>query len=229
MGPELIAAQYWFSFWEWIGDKAFLIVVVALAIEFLAARWAKPHRELLDHAKELQVAQLTRDAEASKAAIAGAEARAAEATQKATEAQLALEKFKAPRTIAAADQEVMISALKPFAPQEYALSVGEGQEPSSLLCLLDSILEKAGWTKINHFGMVQVDTPCGVVAMNSLSDVHIRVSPDAPPFTPGAGTRAAVTLLAAMLNALGIAAFPAQDPKNIPKANAINLMVGVKQ
>jgi hypothetical protein len=31
-----------------------------------------------------------------------------------------------------------------------------------------------------------------------------------------------------MLNAAGIAAFPALDPKNIPKPNVINLMVGVK-
>jgi hypothetical protein len=69
-GPELIAAKYWSSLWEWIGDKAFLIVVVALAIEFLAARFARPHREALDHARELQLAELQKEAADSQLKLA---------------------------------------------------------------------------------------------------------------------------------------------------------------
>jgi hypothetical protein len=77
-------------------------------------------------------------------------------------------------------------------------------------------------------GVRKVDTACGTAGVNSLSGVHIRVSLDTDPFTPGKGARAALALLAVMLNAAGIAAFPALDPKNIPKPNVINLMVGVK-
>ena len=95
--PETIAATYWLSFWDWIGDKAFLIVVIALATEFLAARWAKPHREALDHARELQVAELNSKAESERLE------------------RLRLEAIVAPRSLTLEAQGRIIEAWRPFA------------------------------------------------------------------------------------------------------------------
>jgi hypothetical protein len=175
-----------------------------------------------------RTAALEKETTEAKAGIAAADARAAEASQKAAEAQLALEKLKAPRTLTGEEQDIMISRLKAFVPQQYALSAGQGQEAENLLCLLDSILQRAGWEKVEHFGELKVDTACGTAGVNSISGVHIRISTDSAPFTPGTGANAAATLLGVMLNSVGIAAFPALDPKNIPKPNIINLMVGIK-
>lgn len=152
---------------------------------------------------------------------------AAQLEKEAAEAQLALQRFKAPRWLTQLQQDALVDTMRPFAPQEYALSAGEGQEAENLLCLLDSLLQRAGWVKVEHFGALAVDTSCGAAGVNSISGVQIRV-PAGTLYTPGHGANAAATELGRLLNAFDIAAFPAFDPKNIPKANTINLMVGMK-
>src|ERR1700722_14549835 len=149
---DLIGAEYWATFWDWIADKAFIIVVIALAVEYISVRWAKPHREALDDARKLEIAQLTKDAarlsaegNQARAAVADANARAAEASQKAAEAQLALEKFKTPRTLTGEQLSAITEATKAFAGTPFDLYIQPDQEPLDLANQVTQALLAAHW------------------------------------------------------------------------------------
>jgi hypothetical protein len=126
---ELVAAQYWLSVWDWVGDKAFLIVVIALAIEFMAARWAKPHREALDHARELEVAELRKDA---------------------SEAELALAKIKLPRLLAGKPLAQFSEKMKPFAGTKFDVAITPGSiEPENFSVSVERALVAVGWVELD--------------------------------------------------------------------------------
>jgi hypothetical protein len=163
-----------------------------------------------------RIAELTADADSSKADIAEANARAAEA-------QLALEKYKAPRTLTTEQQRAIEEALKPFAGQQYALSVAPGNEPAAFLCVLDGILTRAGWKQSAVIGSVTVGTDCGTAALNSLTGIDARRSPNASP--------AAIAAINALIEALANTDADARgrtDPVNNPRGDVIVLMVGAK-
>ena len=77
--PALINAKWWVGVWETIEHWAFLGVVLTLAIEFAASHLAKPHRKIIDNARELEMVRLNHEADMAKGQIADATARAAEA------------------------------------------------------------------------------------------------------------------------------------------------------
>ena len=52
-------------------------VVLTLAIEFAASHLAKPHRKIIDNARELEMVRLNHEADMAKGQIADATARAA--------------------------------------------------------------------------------------------------------------------------------------------------------
>jgi hypothetical protein len=62
-----------------------------------------------------------------------------------------------------------------------------------------------------------------VVSVNTSSGVHIRIAPGSLP-----GVERVTHVFASALLNEKIAAFPAFDPKNIPIANVIVVMVGAK-
>jgi len=203
--------------------------VVTLQREEIAASRAEFEQYKIAAGKE--VAAVRADADAKIAAAnensAGANARAQEATARAEEARLELAKLKAPRELSREQQARIIAKIRPFVGQQYALSVGAGQEPESLLCLLDSVLQAAGWKRVGPFGDITVGAlTCGSVSLNSLSGVHVRAPPEASQQAGGV-SHAARTFVDALM-AEDISAIGEIDPKNIPIPNAINLMVGVK-
>jgi hypothetical protein len=65
--PSLAAAAYWAPLLETVGDIAFLIVIIALAVELGAGRFAKHFHAQLDGARELQIATLENGTERLKA------------------------------------------------------------------------------------------------------------------------------------------------------------------
>jgi hypothetical protein len=76
----------------------------------------------------------------------------AEATARANEAELKLQRFRAPRTLSPEQQARIVALLKPFAGQEYTLSVSSGSEPGNLLCAIDGMLAAAEWKNMRHSG-----------------------------------------------------------------------------
>jgi hypothetical protein len=100
-----------------------------------------------------RAALLEVSAEQSRADIAKANERAAEANARAAEAKLALEKFKAPRTLLPEQQERISEALKHFAGMKFdgAWSSIDG-EIDFLFTSLEDALKRAGWDSVSFEG-----------------------------------------------------------------------------
>jgi hypothetical protein len=86
------------------------------------------------------------DIENSKVEIARANEGAAKANARANEAQLALEKLKAPRIIPSAEIPRLVALLSTFAGTKAAIYIlGEGPEPNGLAGVVGAILKQAYW------------------------------------------------------------------------------------
>jgi len=68
--PAVTSALYWLSWMPLVRNVAAALVVIGVAAEFLEGWISEPWRETVEHARELQVAQLARDADTAKADIA---------------------------------------------------------------------------------------------------------------------------------------------------------------
>jgi hypothetical protein len=74
---------------------------------------------------------------------------AAEANARALEAQLALEKFKAPRVLTDEEVQAIAKKLKPFSGQEFQIiTYWEMQEPLAFANQIYAALDLAGWKYI---------------------------------------------------------------------------------
>ena len=58
---ELATVTYWAEFWSGVEHWAFLGVVIALAIEFAALKFAAPYKEKLEAVKDLKIAELNNE------------------------------------------------------------------------------------------------------------------------------------------------------------------------
>jgi hypothetical protein len=74
--------------------------------------------------------------------------RTANAEKAASDAALALAKFKQPRTLSPEQQDALLTASKPFAGQHFACAVFPDSEPLALLRVLDVVLKSAGWERV---------------------------------------------------------------------------------
>lgn|SRR5262249_7330779 len=150
--PEIANAKYWAEWWEWIGDKAFIIVVVALTVEYLTGRWARPHRDALEHARETQVAQLTKDAARLSAEAETAKREIASANERAEQARLEQERLKAAVAWRVLTQEIgeRLTAALATTPQTVTrsvtlVSVANDPESMRLGFQLAAVFRRAGW------------------------------------------------------------------------------------
>ena len=113
-----------------------------------------------------ETARLSSDAEASRAAIAGANARA-------LEAQLALERFRAPRQISPDQQETLRAKLAPFAgtvARIWTLPAGADITPFSEL--IAHVLDSAKWVVGGATSLSGRTFPGVVVAFRKGSDAE---------------------------------------------------------
>jgi hypothetical protein len=101
-------------------------------------------------------ARLTTQGDEARAAIAGANERAAEATQKAQEASLELAKFKAPRVLTEEQRGRIVDKLKQFSGTEYDIAISDSEpEILSLVFAMELVLSTAGWTELDWQGTGQ--------------------------------------------------------------------------
>lgn len=83
--------------------------------------------------------------------------RTANAEKAASDAALALAKFKEPRSLSPEQQDTLIKVLNPFAGQNFAFGVFPDPEPLALLSLIDATLKSAGWKRVpSQIGAVEV-------------------------------------------------------------------------
>jgi hypothetical protein len=137
-------------------DIANLFFVISLVVGVMAtigiiwmANVKETYWDISRKESEEHIAKLTADGDASRASIAEANARAEEASQKAAEAQLALERRKTPRTLGPARQQAVAAAIKPFSGQRYRAAISQAADDG--LAFWESLyvtLEKGGWVYV---------------------------------------------------------------------------------
>lgn len=131
------------------------IVLASTLVNFWSDSEIKRHDDLRLSANERATTEARAELERSKERIAelaiqGDELRkqTAEANARAAEAQLALEKFKAPRRLTADQKVELIERMRPFSGSNFAMA-GAGAESIDFAMDISEPLKQAGWQWIN--------------------------------------------------------------------------------
>jgi hypothetical protein len=152
---KLIDATYWAGAWSRVEHWAFFGVVVTLAIEFVALRFAEPHKEKIERHREFAMAELTKEgqrlsneAASARADIAKANAETAKA-QQATEELRALnlehEKAFSPRSVGFTFDD--IGKLMSLGPVRWTIRAVERDEPQDTANQLEGLLGSLKWER----------------------------------------------------------------------------------
>jgi hypothetical protein len=183
---------------------------------------------------DAHVAVLEKDASDAKATQQQVEAelakqkeRTASAEKAASDAALALAKFKQPRSLSRGQREVLIEALRPFGGQHFAFAVFPDPEPLALLKDLDTVLKSAGWirvpSQIEREGGVKVDAAGETAATIFDSGVDAYIAPDDMQSVP------AQSALCSALKAASISCETHRTPQLAGKTpRAITIGIGKK-
>jgi hypothetical protein len=101
----------------------------------------------------------------------------AEANARAAEAQLALERLKAPRTLGPARQEFVANTVRSFAGQRYRAAISPGADDGvAFWGSLYTTLEGAGWIYVPA-GPPSVGNPPAGIPIAAIPGVEIRFDP----------------------------------------------------
>jgi hypothetical protein len=158
--PEVISALYWLGWLEFIKRVGGFMVIAGVAIEVGGDWISGPFHKKVEDARQLELTQLnnetarlTKESTDARAAIAGANERAAEATKKAQEASLELAKFKAPRALTQEQRGRIADKLKQFSGTEYDIAISENDpEILDFVSLVEIVLSTAEWTELDWKG-----------------------------------------------------------------------------
>lgn len=160
------------------------VVAIGLTLEvvFSVAHWLKdrqlpPLRLELARLNAIEFTALTERA-------ANAEKGASLAKSEAANAQLALEKFKAPRELSAENRVALIERMSAFSGTIFDAGI-TAPDPEYILLIRDVIgaLKKAGWIFVGWEGPGQLlhNAPDPVIGMVSVAGIAIFVNPEADP------------------------------------------------
>ncbi|HVM76340.1 MAG TPA: hypothetical protein VMT75_11895 [Candidatus Saccharimonadales bacterium] len=159
--------------------------------------------------------------------LAAQKERTARAQRDASDAALALAKFKAPRVLTPEQQEEIIRDLKPFEGQNFAFAVFPDPEPLALLRILDALLKSAGWKRvppqIQEDGGVLIRTDEEAAATTFDPGVSAYLAPDDEDSVP------AQSALCASLLQAGVRCDRHRTPQLLDKTpRAITISIGKK-
>ena len=145
MSDEVARAARLVSFWDAVETWAFLVVVVALAVEFAAHKLVQAPRDIVENAREAESTQIRKDT--------------AEANAKALATELELARLKAPRVFAADKMPAFVEAMRPFAGQQFSgLIAGNMPDAPALIAAISNELMRAGW-KREKAGLIHMEDP----------------------------------------------------------------------
>jgi hypothetical protein len=145
-----------------------------------------------------------------------------ESNARTKEAELALAKLKAPRTLSLEAQARIVEKVKPFSGQEYAFSITPGPDALSFLELLEVALKEAGWVRGPPLGTITVDDGRVAVSLFKAPGVRIQVAPATSLHD------AAARVLAGALVEEEIAAEAATSPDVAARPTVIQIVIGLK-
>ncbi len=243
--PSLDLASQWFDRAS-IGLSISLAIGLACTVVIVWLGIVKEHHwDLLRERANEKIATVELDAAKSNAEAAKAHERiaelstqaealrkdTAEANARASEAQLALERFKAPRLMSA-EQEVRIrSKVRPFSGTPFDLSVIPGDPEAVNFALQIAVVleaEKWSWVEFNHpngpfMQVLNVPGKPNVGLIGSWAVVIQTHAEQADRLGPAAQA------LAAALDAEGfIAAAAGKPPAAIPNTDTMHIIIGKK-
>jgi hypothetical protein len=219
-------ANRWYDI-AWYGLLASGLVTALAAVAtvgfLLLQFWSSSIR---DKYTELRTSALEVQSKRALADLAAAQANIADANARALEAQAALAKYKAPRTLTPEQQAKISDKLKRFGPLKFDAGVGPKGDPEPLYILRNifSSLISAGWVQIpwTGGGETYTDPPMLAVGLSSVTNVIVDVHPDY-----WAKYGAAAQALADALRTEGIDAIADSKPTSINN-DAIHLRIGRK-
>lgn len=160
--------------------------------------------------------------------VAAADARAAGANARALEAQLALEKFRAPREFSKEQQDQLVESFRPHRGTKFDVAVPMSDaEAATLATLIESTLEQAEWQQVDW----QYPVPSLLFTRKGKRDwgvttstnIYVDVHPES-----AQKLSAAAAILAIALESLGISAKPTVDPSDSSNTDAVHIRVGKK-
>jgi len=230
--------QWWLDTTHKIYFSSLVIGIIA-ALAFVVASWLiirwqseiQTQKETaFEHYKTsvtATIASANAAAESAKADAAKAAETAAKASQTAAAANLELAKLNSPRTLTAQQQKKLIELLKPYAGTKFDVAVLRGDaETESLLEVMESLLQSAGWVQIDWKGekIVFKRDAKPLAGVVNVSGVIIQVHPD----QVNRFSKSALAL-AASLNTEGIDTRPEAGlgvTNNNP--DALHLLIGKK-
>ena len=153
--------------------------------------------------------------------------RTAKAEQSASDAALALAKFKEPRSLTPEQQDQLVASVKRFTGQNFAIAVFPDPEPQAFARLLDRLLKSAQWNRvpsqIQRDGGVLVDINGESAAEITDAGIDAYIAPD------DTESLEAQASICSVLNAFGIACERHHTPQLAGKTpKAITISVGKK-
>lgn len=210
-----------------LGYMCWLAVAAIATLFFTWALWKSSNRrqEASKAEADLRVLNVEQTVADSKKATA-------EAIARATEAQLALETFKAPRTLTPEQIGRIVDKLKQFSGTEYDITVSSiDPEILDFVLTLELVLSTAGWKELDWEGNAEKHIRGGKQPLiregASVTNVLIGVQQDRPP-----KLFEFALALSAALEAEGVTATAKtliSHAMSSTNANAIHVMVGRKQ
>ena len=204
----------WFFIGSLVVGVASTILIVWMA-GVKEAYWEKDRAESAERVAALVVQgdQLRKDS--------------AEANARALEAQLALEKFKAPRRLSSEQQSRIVDKIRVFSGQRFDMAVNSGDpEAGALLDTIETILTRAGWEQVDWRGgdIVFARSQRRVVGMISMVGVFAQMEKD-----KASAFEVAAVILMGSLNIEGIESKAEAGAVTVAEnKDVMHIMVGKK-
>jgi hypothetical protein len=143
------------------------------------------------------------------------------------EAQLALEKFKAPRKLTPEQQSQVVTKIKFFSATPFEMTLFDDPEAIDLVLQIEDVLNSAGWTEQSWSGAGSINftrPQKPTVGLNSMTGLFVQA--DA---SRASDLGAAAVALASALKDAGLAATSqvGQMPEGMNKS-AVQIQIGKK-
>jgi hypothetical protein len=185
----LMSVELWKGIFDWAA-------VVLVGLTFIAGAGALITGRILSHREEERLRQFDSELTGAKnelvkqqgqtaqveVALEAQKERTAKAEKDASDAALALAKFKQPRTISPEQRQKLVADVKPFARTKFAMAVFPAPEPLALARNLDVLLKSAHWervpSQIQRDGGVLIDVAGQSAAEISDSGIDLYIAPD---------------------------------------------------
>ena len=200
---------FWESVFFWATGLAALAGAVSVMSAFVAGIVGYQVADVVQKENEVKIADSNARAESAKLSSAEANARAAEAN-------LALEKFKAPRFLSTQEIQLIVSRVSKFAGQEYEVTpYWDSKESLDFSNQLHESLTTAGWKYLPHGS--------GSMLFAGTAGVQVWVHPNAD-----ISVKNAADSLVSTLNELAKAPVLRMQDAATPNDNRIRLNIGTK-